>query len=336
MADVFVSYSRVDREIAQRVADLLEDSRISVWWDTSLIPGDQFRDVIESELNACYAAIVLWSDAARASDWVKDEAERAKRQQKLIQITTDGTEPPMGFGASTNHIADFSAWSRGPAEQCFKDILTAIRRFLPDRDDVDALREELRHLREVVAGLQGKVTALEEPPRTAATLDTRALADEMVPYIVDNLPSLSLLSDEASSPADGDQTDVSSAPRLQFHDVRRLAGQWIAKYEVDDTGPEPDVFRHFFIIAKTKGSALQFVGNIVVGDEWQTEEERPNWHVLYGYAANGVDIVQGPCSSLTYLGPDWEPWFEDLSDEVRSRSPGTIPDGFVPIGFSDA
>ena len=46
MADVFISYAKADRPLALKLAAMLEAEGWKVWWDTSLIPGDDFRNEI--------------------------------------------------------------------------------------------------------------------------------------------------------------------------------------------------------------------------------------------------------------------------------------------------
>ncbi|NJM35994.1 MAG: toll/interleukin-1 receptor domain-containing protein [Rhodomicrobium sp.] len=55
----------------------------SVWWDTSLLPGDSFTEVILNRIDSSRVVIVLWSPAAGQSAWVKTEASRAYAQGKM-------------------------------------------------------------------------------------------------------------------------------------------------------------------------------------------------------------------------------------------------------------
>jgi hypothetical protein len=50
MADIFVSYSKNSWPQTERLAQELQAKGFSVWYDTSLVPGDSFRDVIMTEL----------------------------------------------------------------------------------------------------------------------------------------------------------------------------------------------------------------------------------------------------------------------------------------------
>jgi TIR domain len=80
MADIFISYERLDRARAQRVAEALEQHGWSVWWDRKLLAGDPFDKTIQQALDVARCVIVLWSKTSVSSGWVKDEAsEGAKR-----------------------------------------------------------------------------------------------------------------------------------------------------------------------------------------------------------------------------------------------------------------
>ena len=95
MADVFISYSSQDRDLARQLAARLEGAGYSVWWDSSLLSGERFRDTIMQELGRSRAAIVIWSKHSTGSDWVQSEAGRAHANGKLIPVKT----PDVGYDA---------------------------------------------------------------------------------------------------------------------------------------------------------------------------------------------------------------------------------------------
>ena len=61
MADIFISYSREDREFARRLADALERENLTVWWDTKILGGRSFRNAIHEEIDSAAIVIVVWS-----------------------------------------------------------------------------------------------------------------------------------------------------------------------------------------------------------------------------------------------------------------------------------
>jgi len=86
VADIFISYSQQDRDEARLIAAFLEAEGYSVWWDTSLLSGENFRKAIMTELGRSRAAIVLWTESSVHSDWVQSEAGRAHADRKLIPV----------------------------------------------------------------------------------------------------------------------------------------------------------------------------------------------------------------------------------------------------------
>lgn len=95
---VFISYAHKDRDVASGLAKALEDHAVVAWWDTNLVAGEVFPDVLMREIDRSDAVLVLWSSASVTSRFVRDEAERGLSQNKLIPISVDGTNPPLGFG----------------------------------------------------------------------------------------------------------------------------------------------------------------------------------------------------------------------------------------------
>ncbi|MEQ1719333.1 MAG: toll/interleukin-1 receptor domain-containing protein [Hyphomicrobium sp.] len=101
MADIFISYSKADRDLVVRLAAMLEAEGWSVWWDSSLKPADTYRDEIMRELANARAVISVWTENSVKSDWVRAEAGRAKADGKLIPVKVSGLEYkdiPLPFG----------------------------------------------------------------------------------------------------------------------------------------------------------------------------------------------------------------------------------------------
>lgn len=106
--DIFVSYSREDRSAAQRVAARLENEGFSVWWDAAIHSGESFDEVIERQLRAAKAAVVLWSPRSVASRWVRAEATLADRRKILVPVIIEPCDLPIIF--ELTHTNDLSAW----------------------------------------------------------------------------------------------------------------------------------------------------------------------------------------------------------------------------------
>src|SRR5262245_45935900 len=98
MADVFISYAKTDRPLAVKLATMLEAEGWTTWWDTTLIPGDDFRNEIMTQLGRARAVIVIWTDTSIKSDWVRSEAGRAQGRLipvKLPHLVYEDLPPPF-------------------------------------------------------------------------------------------------------------------------------------------------------------------------------------------------------------------------------------------------
>ncbi len=124
MADIFISYAREDRETVAKLAAVLEDAGYSLWWDRHVAAGDEFSAEIERELKAAKAVIVAWSPHSAQSHWVKDEACHARDAGKLVPVSLDGGEPPMGFRQfQTISLAGWTGDGSAPTIQTLKESI---------------------------------------------------------------------------------------------------------------------------------------------------------------------------------------------------------------------
>ncbi|WP_169829123.1 TIR domain-containing protein [Tsuneonella mangrovi] len=116
---MFVSYARSSSAQARAAAERLRDSGYTVWIDDDLPAHRSFSTVIEENLTAASAVLVLWSEDARASRWVPAEADMAYNADKLVQMSLDGALPPLPFNRVHCEVAtgwhgerDAPAWRK--------------------------------------------------------------------------------------------------------------------------------------------------------------------------------------------------------------------------------
>ena len=109
MADIFVSYARSTAAQAQQVAEALRALGYGVWRDDELPAHRAYAEVIEERLKAAKAVVVIWSAEAVKSQWVRSEADRARGDEKLVQLTVDGAALPMPFDQV--QCADLTGWA---------------------------------------------------------------------------------------------------------------------------------------------------------------------------------------------------------------------------------
>ncbi|MGH8262196.1 MAG: TIR domain-containing protein [Steroidobacterales bacterium] len=121
---VFLSYARADQARATKLVAALESGGFDVWWDALIEGGATFANTIEAALASCDAVIVAWSKTSVTSDWVRDEAAKGRDLRKLVPVSLDGTEPPLGFGQY--HSIDLSRWRGNADEPEIESVLRGI------------------------------------------------------------------------------------------------------------------------------------------------------------------------------------------------------------------
>jgi adenylate cyclase len=124
MSDVFISYARSTAAQAQQVAEGLRALGYGVWRDDEIPAHRAYADVIEERLRAAKAVVVIWSAEAAKSEWVRSEAERARTDQKLVQLTLDGARLPMPFDQI--QCADLSGWAGDLEAPGWKKVVGSI------------------------------------------------------------------------------------------------------------------------------------------------------------------------------------------------------------------
>ncbi len=129
MADVFISYNRSDRPVAEAMARELQQLGVDVWWDHELLGGEDYRRKISELISRTRAAIVIWSRRSVDSQWVINEAAAARERKVLVPVTIDGEQPPIDFRAL--HTTDLIAWV--PGERLPDTLLKSLAERL-DRD----------------------------------------------------------------------------------------------------------------------------------------------------------------------------------------------------------
>ncbi len=108
IADVFISHAQSTTALTRRIAAALRALDHTVWWDEELPVHRPFSAVIDERLGAAKAIVVLWSNDAIASDWVRAEAEAGRVAGRLVQVSADGTVPPRPFNMI--QYADLNGW----------------------------------------------------------------------------------------------------------------------------------------------------------------------------------------------------------------------------------
>lgn len=91
--DVFICYSSQEMEVAQEICQVLEQNEIRCWMaPRDIPPGSDFGDNIDEAIMACKVVVVIFSETAAISQWVKGELNIAFEERKtIIQFRIDQT-----------------------------------------------------------------------------------------------------------------------------------------------------------------------------------------------------------------------------------------------------
>ena len=133
MPDVFVSYARSTENEARILCDALRSRGYDVWRDDELPAHRAYGEVIEERLKSAKAVVVIWSLDALRSQWVRAEADAAREAGTLVQLSVDGTMPPMPFNQI--QCADLRSWGgdiESPGWRKVEGSIAALVGPLPD------------------------------------------------------------------------------------------------------------------------------------------------------------------------------------------------------------
>ena len=83
--DVFISYSSRNKPTALAICHVLEEHRIKCWIaPRDIPPGADYGDVIDDAIVACRLFLLVFSEPASLSQWVKGELNLAFSEKKII------------------------------------------------------------------------------------------------------------------------------------------------------------------------------------------------------------------------------------------------------------
>lgn len=124
MASLFLSYSRENVDRVAPIAAALEAAGHDVWWDRHIAGGQEFADAIEQALESADVVVVCWSAVSVRSGWVRDEAGAGRDSGRLVPLTLDGCQPPLGFRQI--QTVDLSRWDGKPKSGALEPLKAAV------------------------------------------------------------------------------------------------------------------------------------------------------------------------------------------------------------------
>ena len=130
MSDVFISYARSTQAQAHKAAEALRALGYNVWRDDELPAHRSYAEVIEERLRLAKAVVVIWSAEAVKSQWVQSEADRARADGKLVQLSLDDARLPMPFDRI--QCADLTGWTGDVGAPGWRKVVASIAELAGD------------------------------------------------------------------------------------------------------------------------------------------------------------------------------------------------------------
>ncbi len=125
MAEIFISYKSERRKAAAHLAKILECYGYTVWYDYSLVKGEDFADQIDARIKEAKAAVVLWCSRSVRSKWVSYEAALAAELGILVPAKIEPCELRVDFRSKDN--VDLTHWTGSPRDHALDPLLDAIK-----------------------------------------------------------------------------------------------------------------------------------------------------------------------------------------------------------------
>jgi len=117
---------------------------LKVWWDAALHSGETFDEVIEAQLKAAKAVLVLWSPRSVKSRWVRAEATLADRRNKLIPVIIELCDRPIIFELA--HTIDLAHWHGDGDDPAWQTFLGDLMRLARPEASEAALYPSRKHI----------------------------------------------------------------------------------------------------------------------------------------------------------------------------------------------
>jgi nucleotide-binding universal stress UspA family protein len=125
--EIFISYSREDRERVEQIATALKRIGFTVQSDTDVPPGTIYVDLMKNVLQTVRCVVVVWSWYSVKSSFVRDEAAMARGRGVLLAVSIHkGVRVPLGFRDIST--LDLSGWRGDPLDPLFEHFAHDVAR----------------------------------------------------------------------------------------------------------------------------------------------------------------------------------------------------------------
>jgi hypothetical protein len=112
------------------VKDALEGRGVRVWWQEEIQSGKEWHRELDRALAEAACIVVLWSEHALQSSWVRHEASQALVRDVYAPARIAVTEIPSPFDRI--QTADLLNWTGNPDDPGFCNLLARVEQLLPE------------------------------------------------------------------------------------------------------------------------------------------------------------------------------------------------------------
>jgi hypothetical protein len=125
---VFISYSRQDRDRSLVIARYLSGRGLRIWWDDQLQIARAYDEQLERQIETAGAVLALWSEHSVKSQWVRAEASVALDRGVLLPVFIDRVDPPLLFRQIQGHF--ITGWDTDRLQAELSELADKIDDFL--------------------------------------------------------------------------------------------------------------------------------------------------------------------------------------------------------------
>ena len=191
--DVFISYSSIDGDVAQKVWTYLRMRGLNPWIAPQCIPaGEPYARAIINGITKCRLMVVILSKASNSSDDVLNEIDQAHREKKVIlPFIIDNTEMSGEMKYYLSRKQWINAYPEVTTAQ-YEQLFRAIRAYLPAHEEA---RQEIEERQEKKSdkALSGNYTLIAETPSGNYTLIVNEEASDRGRSMMEKFPEMELV-----------------------------------------------------------------------------------------------------------------------------------------------
>jgi hypothetical protein len=128
VADIFVITHGDDRTQADMIVNVLGRLGWTVSWYPKIVPQPSLEEAMARELASARCAVVLWSKASVAADWIRNRAWTALQRSVLIQVMLEPVAPPLIY--MDTPVINLVGWRSNLDDSNLLDLIALIRQYL--------------------------------------------------------------------------------------------------------------------------------------------------------------------------------------------------------------